>query len=332
LTDLLIWVRAIHFAATISVVGAVFFAAFVAEPAFRRADHEGDIAALVHPRLTWIKSISLLVVVISGTCWLVLLARQLSGLPITAVISEGPLWTVLSQTDFGQVWAARFVLAVLLGGALFLPANTPWPHSPWRALVVGLLAAALVGTLAWAGHAAANADSDSKGMVHLVADILHLVAAAAWVGALVPLALLLGVVSNHQHGRSISIARLATSRFSTLGVISVGTLLATGIVNSWVLAGSVHALTATDYGHLLLLKVALFLVMLSVAAVNRLRLTPSLLREGDTASARDAALQLRRNAMIEAAVGAIILIIVALLGTLPPGLEGEAMELINLFG
>src|SRR5436190_2249461 len=69
LTDLLIWMRAIHFAATISVVGAVFFAAFVAEPAFRAADHEGEASALVRSRLGWITSISLLVVVISGAGW-----------------------------------------------------------------------------------------------------------------------------------------------------------------------------------------------------------------------------------------------------------------------
>jgi putative copper resistance protein D len=223
---------------------------------------------------------------------------------------------VLSRTDFGQVWVARFVITVLLAGILFLSANMP---RAWIRAVMILLAAGLASSLAWAGHAAAN--SDTKGLVHLVADTLHLVAAAAWVGALGPIALLLRVTFDNQDERSIAIARSATSRFSMLGVVSVGTLVATGIVNSWVLSGSVHALTATDYGDLLLLKVALFLVMLSVAAINRLRLTPCLLWEGDTASAWDAALQLRRNAVIEATVGAVILIIVAVLGTMPPGLD-----------
>src|SRR5262249_32401233 len=71
-------------------------------------------------------------------------------------------------------------------------------------------------------------------------------------------------------------ARDATLRFSTLGLISVGLLIATGIVNGWILAGSVPALIGTDYGRLLLAKVALFLAMVAVAAVNRLRLTPRL--------------------------------------------------------
>jgi hypothetical protein len=59
--------------------------------------------------------------------------------------------------------------------------------------------------------------------------------------------------------------------------------------------------------------------MLSLAAINRLRLTPWLQREEDAACAWDAVLQLRRNALIEAMLGAVILIIVAVLGTLPPG-------------
>jgi hypothetical protein len=50
----------------------------------------------------------------------------------------------------------------------------------------------------------------------------------------------------------------------------------TGIVNAWILVGSFKALTATEYGHLLMGKTALFAAMLMIAAVNRLRLTPRL--------------------------------------------------------
>jgi uncharacterized membrane protein len=36
--DPLIYVRAIHFAATITAVGAIFFSVFIAEPAFIKAE------------------------------------------------------------------------------------------------------------------------------------------------------------------------------------------------------------------------------------------------------------------------------------------------------
>jgi copper resistance protein D len=79
-----------------------------------------------------------------------------------------------------------------------------------------------------------------------------------------------------------------TRRFSTLGIVSVGVLVATGIINSWVLVGSVPALVGTDYGRLLLVKVALFFVMMAIAGVNRLRLTPRLVQAPSAAVAENA--------------------------------------------
>ncbi len=74
--------------------------------------------------------------------------------------------------------------------------------------------------------------------------MLHLIAAAAWVGALVPLGAAPCARREHD-AASLAMARTATLRFSTLGIASVGTLLATGIVNTWYLAGSVPALIGT---------------------------------------------------------------------------------------
>jgi len=50
-----------------------------------------------------------------------------------------------------------------------------------------MLGAAAVAALAWAGHAGAT--QGGQGEIHVVADALHLLAASAWLGALVPLAL-----------------------------------------------------------------------------------------------------------------------------------------------
>jgi copper resistance protein D len=166
------------------------------------------------------------------------------------------------------------------------------------------------------GHAAAG--SDSEGWAHLGADFLHLVAAAAWLGSLLPLALILNAACAKADALSIEIARIATLRFSSLGMASVGTLVITGIVNSWFLVGDIDALINTTYGRLLSLKVLLFLTMLSIAAVNRLRLTPGLDHEDGEIS--PAVLQrLRNNALLEGILGLIILYLVATLGTMPPG-------------
>jgi copper resistance protein D len=318
LDDPLIWVRAVHFAATLSVAGVAFFLAFVGEPAFRIAHGNEVIAALVRRRLAGIAWLSLALVVLSGAAWLVVLAAQMGERPLAAMWSEDVIWTVLSDTGFGHVWLVRSGLIAVLAVA-----NLAWfagvRPSPRPRVVALASGAALVGTLAFAGHAAAGAGVE--GIVQQAADVLHLVAAASWAGALVPLAVLLGAAAKDRGEGSVAIAREATLRFSTIGVVSVAIVLASGIVNTWELAGSVPALFGTAYGRLLLVKVALFLVMLSVAAVNRLRLTPRLAERTDASARWDALRQLRNNSLIEAGVAAIILIIVGVLGTLPPGNE-----------
>jgi copper resistance protein D len=318
LDDPLIWVRAIHFAATLSVAGVVFFLFFIGEPAFRAADENEPIADIVRRRLAVIAWFGLALVVLSGAAWLLLRSAQMSERPLSAMWSEDFVSTVLLETDFGNVWLARSVLIAPLAVALyayFSAAN----QSRWSHAAALASAAALVGTLAFAGHAAAG--SGIEGLVHETADVLHLLATAAWVGALVPLAVLLGAAANDPSEASLAVARQATLRFSTFGIASVAIVLASGIVNTWELAGSVPALFGTDYGRLLLAKVALFLVMLSVAGVNRLQLTPRLVGETDAAARQHALRQLRNNSLIEASLAAIILLIVGVLGTLPPGNE-----------
>jgi copper resistance protein D len=212
----------------------------------------------------------------------------------------------------------RSAFVALLAGVLPTCFTTAHPSS-WRRGAALIFAAALVGALAFAGHAAAGTGVES--FIQQGADVLHLLAAASWVGALVPLAVLLGAAASDRGESSLAVARTATLRFSTLGIVSVATVLASGIVNTWELAGSVPALIGTDYGHLLLVKVTLFLVMLSVAAINRLRLTPRLLQDRDISARRYSLRQLRANSLIEAGIGAVILVIVGALGTLPPGLQ-----------
>ena len=112
------------------------------------------------------------------------------------------------------------------------------------------------------------------------------------------------------------IARTATLRFSVLGLASVATLMITGLVNAFYLVGSVAALLGTDYGRLLAVKVALFVVMVAIAAINRFRLTPELVPE---------LRRLRRNAVVEIVLGAVIIAIVAKLGVTPPAFEQETM-------
>jgi putative copper resistance protein D len=84
--------------------------------------------------------------------------------------------------------------------------------------------------------------------------------------------------------------------------------------------GSVTALFGTDYGRLLLAKIALFLVMLSLASVNRFRLTPLVHQKLDDNATRIALRRIQTNTVLEATTGLLVVVIVGLLGTMSPSL------------
>jgi copper resistance protein D len=319
--DPLVWVRFFHFAATVSLSGVVIFHAWVGAPALAAGGADAATVRLIAGRLARLAWASFALAALAGAAALMVQAASMGERSLADLWSDGLLATVLLDTDFGHVWLVRFAVIVLLAAAL-RPPYFGAPAPAWRRGVALVLAVAFVAALAFAGHAAAG--DGTEGVIHEAADVLHLVAATAWVGALVPLAIVLAVARDDGGSSSLAIARIATLRFSTLGIASVGTVLATGIVNTYELTGSAAALFGTGYGRLLLVKIALFLAMLAIAAVNRTWLTPRLVAGG--AAAGPALQQLRTNALIEAMIGALILFIVALLGTLPPGREDASVS------
>ncbi len=301
LTQLLVIVRVIHFAATVLAAGVVFFRVFIAESAMRDSGGGASVAF----QIAWrrIVLIALAVAVLSGAAWLVLLAANIYGETIYDVCAQGGIFTVAGETRFGQIWCARFVVALLLGALTMWP---PAARRPWS-IFTPVLAAALLASLAWVGHAGAT--PGMNGDVHLASDVLHLLAAGAWVGGLPPLAMLLARARTDDLIRKT--IPLAVSRFSVLGIICVGTLLTTGIINTRYLVVTLANLFGTDYGRLVLVKIALFTAMVGVASVNRFYLTSRLAKSGATRA-------LQRNGLIELALGTVVLLVVGLLGTMPP--------------
>jgi copper resistance protein D len=309
-TDPLVYARAVHFAATIAASGVAFFIVLILDRAARRSADGSRIIKALRTPLGIIAWSSLALSLVSGAAWLVLTAATMSDDPVTPDI----VWTALSQTTFGNAWLVRLVFGCGLAAVFVRLSSAKAAKPPWVEATAIALAVAFVGSLAWAGHAIGA--EGAEGVLHPAADALHLIAAAAWLGTLLPLALLLGAAAND--AAALATMRTATLRFSALGLVSVGTLLATGIVNTWYLVGSIAALLGTDYGRLVVAKIALFLLMVGIAAVNRLRLTPQLIEDGSGAVVERARRQLRRNATIEASLGAAVIAVVAALGVLPP--------------
>jgi copper resistance protein D len=308
--DSLIAIRAIHFAATALTTGTVVFRAVVADPALLSAEAEATVMRTQIRRVAWV---GLAITVVSGAIWVLLEAAAMSGLALREAITADVLSTVVNETQFGLVFEIRSVLAIILAACLAFDRLAP---ARWLALALAL---GLVAAIAWTGHAGST--PGEMGLLHLTADTLHLIAAAAWTGSLVPFALLLAAARRYPREASARLARDATQRFSMLGIASVATVLGSGIVNAWILVGSINGLIATPYGRLLILKIALFAAMLAFAVVNRFWLTPRLASPLGNAAQPQALRQLMRNSMIEIALALMIFAIVGMLGTLHPAIH-----------
>jgi copper resistance protein D len=240
----------------------------------------------------------------SGVIWLGLEALAMSGLPPAEALGSATLTVVAAQTVFGRFWIVRMVLAMALALALALLQRRPAHRG---AEIAGLVLAALVlATIAGAGHAVA--DRGIHRAIHLCADGLHLIAAGAWLGALVPLIVMLS------RSPELTLAVRATQRFSRLGLVAMAAIALSGVINACYMVPDIAALTASQYGRLLLAKIVLFLAIFALAAVNRKVLTPRLAGVSGGSALR----QLRANAIIECVLGFGIVAIVGQLGITMP--------------
>lgn len=306
-------VRALHLAATMMLVGAVIFHNVISTVALARARNTPDQRAIAR----WTQAtawISLAVALVSGAAWVVVLAARISGDTTSDTLSDAPP-TLLTQTQFGRATLVRLAIAVLLAAVL------AWQRSSDRLRWIAVaLALGFAGGLAWMGHSGAG--DGLAGDVQVIADALHLIAAATWVGCLVPLAYLFIVAARTRTTLAPAEIADATRRFSNLGLLSVAVLLITGLFNTVFLVGTVAILIGSAYGQVLMIKVILFVLMVCIAAVNRTWLTPAI--TANVSGIRTKALhRLARNSLIEASLGLAIIAIVGALGTLAPELPEE---------
>lgn len=250
------------------------------------------------------------------------------GLPLSALWSSPDALDTHSRR-FDVLFAVRSYLVVAFGavvaGAVLVAAR----RTASRRLLVGAAAAvslALLGTWSLAGHPAAGEQTP----LAVAADIVHLAAMALWLGGL---ALLVTTLTRTAHASDLA---EVLPRFSRLAMGCVATLVVTGSYQTWRDVGSLDALTGTEFGRLLLLKLAGVVVLVVLGDVARrwvLRhtasarglLAPRLLAHASgpapdpAPAATPAAVRaLRRGLAVEVAVAACVLGVTAVLVAVVP--------------
>jgi putative copper resistance protein D len=260
----------------------------------------------------WTKRLLVWAAVLTFGATLLGFLAQMAGLAgsFTSAMQPATLKAALLEMNFGPSSLVRALVSVLV----VLTAR--WMRAgPSFWALCSLAGAVACASFAWMGHGAAT--EGAAGWLHLVGDIVHSLAAAGWIGALVVFALLLAQTLSPAQQRGL---QLSLAQFSGVGTALVALLIASGFINSAFLVGwNTSQIIASRYGQVLAAKLLLFVLMLTLAATNRFRHTPMLAQSLAVAPTSRAALQpLRRSVMAETGTAFAVLALVSWLGTLAP--------------
>jgi putative copper export protein/mono/diheme cytochrome c family protein len=271
----------------------------------------------------WVMT-SLVVLLLATGAELLVRIQAMSGASLAASVAAVP--SVVTQTHLGQILAARLAAVVV---ALLLAFEA---GRAFRAFVL-LVALAIALSVSLTGHAADWGDVT----LSVGVDWAHAVAASAWTGGLIALALVAG-----RRGAPWSRESLAAvaPRFSRLAGLCLLAVVVTGSYNAWAQLGGLSRLWDTAYGRVLIVKLLIVAVLMWLGAVNRYthlpRLAPSQAARGvgartfrmsrlalfgpsRGAPSMPAESQLVAYVSIEALVGLAVFACTAVLGEVTPG-------------
>lgn len=223
-----------------------------------------------------------------------------AGVGLSRVFSAVALQTVY-HSHYGHVLLVRLYLVAALAGFAALAAGR---RSVRLDVLTLAAAAAVLPTFGLAGHAAAGGGAG----LAVAVDSVHVAAMAVWLGGLAVLA-----TSAFPGGGLM--AGLVARRFSRLALGCVLALAATGVAQAVRQTGAWAALTATDYGRLVVVKAAGLAVLAALGYLARRRL----------ARGRD----LGRGVATEVAVGAAVLVATSVLVATVPARTAYAAPVVR---
>ena len=324
---LLLVVKWIALAAMTTWLGGISFSILILEPCIPADRRMGSglqtaIQASIQrtSRIVW--SATLLFIVAQS---LALIGQGMifADIGFLGALSPESILTVLTKTSYGTWWSLRMLaaLGIFMLWAWKMPpsmhSDDPLPARPNFALaaVWGLFGSVMLLTIPMSGHARAVSRATA---VAVAFDWVHLAGTAIWIGGLVFLGAVVFLMESGHRDESEFLSHLVT-RFSKMARICVLALLITGFYAAWLHIPSWKSFVSTQYGLALLAKLILVTAMLLIAVVNWRRVLPAFAgcsRQPDIY--RRWAGRFRILITNEAALGIVLLLVVAVLTSLPP--------------
>ena len=304
---------------TMSIAGMIFAAGVIAALAAFVRGRRDELRGLIG----WVRLAGFVVIAGGVTEFAALDETQTSGLidvigtkPGTAAllkVAAGLLVFVGFGDRSGTIEAAPRSLSSATAvrsddGAVDIPAHgesdvdASW--SPDATAAIGLVGLVLgLVSSSFDGHTV----SRGPWLVHAVVNLVHVGAASVWVGGVISMTAL--AVLRRRRAERIGLAAMVV-RFSTVAAVSLAALTVAGVVMTWMVVAGPSDLVSTDWGRVLLAKVAVVAIAAGMGGYNHFALRPALeLRPTDPSLVR----HLRISLSIESAMFFVVIVLTAIL-------------------
>lgn len=263
----------------------------------------GDLGAEIWRRLAMARNLAVLSIALAVVTMLPTRAAEL-GSGWASALDGNLIWLMLWNTGIGSAWLVQAGVSLLLIGLTCSKRAGPAASAT--------LAAILLASTVLTGHAAMS-DGWLK-LAHQANSTLHVLSAGAWVGALVPLLLVLQKMRGAQAGQ----ARQTLVHFSTLGHFAVATVTLSGFASAVLILDGLPLNLGSTYQVLLWAKIAIVSVMVGLAVANRYYFVPRLRSKTGAHQA------LTLGTVAEIVLTGIAVGLVAWFGTLSPMAVGQS--------
>jgi copper transport protein len=313
--------RAMAAAGALAVTGMAAFPLLVLAPARRRLRDGAALDADARRRLHVPLAVAGAVAAVGTVAVLV----------DTALDAGSSLVEVALGTRSGLLLVARLVLVVVTVAVLTTWFDRPQAGPRERRVRLGVALAGALGVLATfslSSHAAAAAVDRTAALTF---DFAHLVAAGAWTGGLLALALA-GIpaaraVAGHNTELVGEGAAALFGRFSVVAQVAMVAVLMTGLYPAVLEVSGLSDLGQTTWGLALTAKVALWASIMMFAAANAFTFVPALAGRAGAAARRLAAVdQLRSAVRVELGLAAVLIVVAAVMSASPQPAQQRAAE------
>jgi copper transport protein len=280
-----------------------------------------------------------LVVVALVGAWVLLMALGAELLLQGMRVTESDALTVLAKhnvlsnvlgTSFGLSLELRALAALTIFALLVVGLASGRVRGVIWTLVVALGVAYFVAATGSA-HATALSETRGAGWLQAIApaaNVVHLLITAVWIGGIFSfVGILLPAIRGMAPENRAAVLRDSIARFSLVGLVSVPLVALSGTLLYLAADPSVATTLDTDYGRVVLAKVALLAVLLIPAAYNLRRVGPGLARlRGAMGSALGRlASGFQQSVRAEAVLVSVAVVCAALLTLLAPATDPAAL-------